>query len=59
MTTSVNANIGQVLLTFNQIDWTMNVKNALAAYMPDAAQGANNPLKKLRNVYKKKIETYI
>jgi len=26
---------------------------------PEMAMGANNPLKKLRNTYKKKIETYI
>ena len=35
------------------------MKGALAQFTPETAQGNNNPLKKLRNLYKKKIETYI
>ena len=59
MTGNIAGNLGQILLTYNQIEWTQNVKGALTQYSPEAAQGANNPLKKLRNIYKKKIETYI
>ena len=59
MTQLITQNIGQILLTYNQIEWTQNVKAALAQMNPEMAVGANNPLKKLRNIYKKKIETYI
>lgn len=46
------------MLTFNQIEWTQAVKTALAQLGPDA--GVNqNPLKKLRQIYRKKIDTYI
>ena len=59
MTANIAGNLGQILLTYNQIEWTQNVKGALTQYSPDAAAGVNHPLKKLRNMYKKKIETYI
>ena len=59
MTSLVNANLGQILLTYNQIEWTQNVKSALQQYSPETTQGNAHPLKKLRTLYKKKIETYI
>ena len=59
MTSLVAANLGQILLTYNQIEWTQNVKSALQQYSPETTQGNAHPLKKLRTLYKKKIETYI
>jgi len=59
LTANISANIGQILLTYNQIEWTFNVKSALASYSPETAASNNNPLRKLRTLYKKKIETYI
>lgn len=59
MTQNISGTIGQILLTFNQIEWTNAVKTALLSMGPDAGANPNNPLKKLRTQYKKKIETYI
>lgn len=59
MTATVSANLGQILLTYNQIEWTQLVRSALSQMTPEIAVSPNNPLKKLRNTYKKKIETYI
>lgn len=35
------------------------MKSALASYSQETAASNNNPLRKLRTLYKKKIETYI
>ena len=59
MSQLIGDNLGQILLTYNQIEWTANVRAALANYSPEIAASNSNPLKKLRNMYKKKIETYI
>ena len=59
MTQLIGDNLGQILLTYNQIEWTANIRAALANYSSEVAASNSNPLKKLRNMYKKKIETYI
>jgi len=59
MTTNIANNLGQILLTYNQIEWTNNVKNALAQMVPETTNTNQNPLKKLKGIYRKKIEVYI
>ena len=48
MTKNINENLGQILLTYNQIEWTNAVKTALSSMGLDAGANPNNPLKKLR-----------
>ena len=52
---------GQVLLTCAQIQWTKEVSDALQAYEMASGQQTNSSshLKKIKTLYKKKVETYI
>lgn len=48
MTTNISNNIGQILLTYNQIEWTQNVKGAIKDMTVEIASSQSNPLKKVK-----------
>lgn len=57
MWSAIARSIGQILITSSQMQWTQDVENALKN-MDNSTQGANS-IKKIRTMYRKKIDTYV
>lgn len=57
MWNAIQRSVGQILIASSQMQWTLDVEGALKN-MDNSTQGANS-IKKIRTIYRKKIDTYI